>query len=268
MGEDSFFAAAAQSTKSAYTSKMADKPRAAKPKAKKGKTIDPKKVNSVETWANYFKKGYQNIVIDEDGSFVVLDPELTKTDFAAALKGTKKAIPHLMGEDYITVLADPKAPSELRAAAEIRRKAIHEVLDARIEAAKAEYEVAESNLIEANTRWRNAPDRPTRTDLAQSVAEANAAVALAEQRLRLAQAPHRYIVGYGDLKRSMLIAGSGDDRPILNTIYRIVPEVTEAPERVISRGVAAYAASNLARGKMWMAAAQMPALQITEEDTA
>lgn len=244
MGKDSFFGAAAHCAKSAFFSKMADRPRASKPKAKKGKTIDPKKVNDVQSWASYFKKGYQNIVIDEDGSFVVLDPELTKTDFAAALTGTKKAIPHLMGDDYLTVLADPKAPSELRAAAEARRKAIHEVLDARIEAAKAEYEEAETNLIEANTRWRNAPDPPTRTDLAQGVAEANAAVALAEQKLRQAQAPHRYIVGYDDLKRGMLIPGSGDDRPLKNIVYRTVPQVTDAPERVISL-VAGGAAANM-----------------------
>lgn len=205
-------------------------------KTKKGKTVDPAKVNDLETWAKYFKRGYQNVIVDEDGSFVVLDPELTKTDFPAALAGDKKPIKHLMGEDYITVLADPKSSSELRAAAEARRTQIHDSLNARINAAKLMYSEAETELLNINQRWKSAPDAPTRIVLARAVAEANSVLVTAERTLRNAQAPHRYILEYSDIPRSMLKPGSGDDRPIRNVIYRAVPEVTEAPERVITIG--------------------------------
>ena len=205
-------------------------------KTKKGKTVDPEKVNDLETWAKYFKRGYQNVVVDEDGSFVVLDPVLTKTDFPAALTGEKKPIKHLMGEDYITVLADPKSSSELRAAAEARRTQIHDALDARINAAKLAYSEAETELLNIHQRWKSAPDAGTRTILARAVGEANAALASAEHDLREAQAPHRYVLEYSDLPRSMLKPGSGDDRPIRNVIYRVVPAVTDAPERVITLG--------------------------------
>jgi len=202
-------------------------------KTKKGKTVDPDRVTDVDSWTKYFKRGYQNVVIDEDGSFVVLDPALTKTDFPAALKGVKKPIPHLMGEDYLTVLADPKSSSELRAAAEARLTQIRNELDARITASKIAYSEAETELITVNQNWKHAPDAPTRIVLAQAVAAANMAVAAAERSLRLAQAPQRYIIDYKDIPRMLLKPGSGDDRPIKNVIYRIVPQVTTVEERVI-----------------------------------
>ena len=212
-------------------------PKTKKPqKTKKGKTVDPNKVNDLETWAKYFKRGYQNVIVDEDGSFVVLDPELTKTDFPAALTGDKKSIKHLMGEDYITVLADPKTSSELRAAAEARRTQIYDALEARMNAAKLAYGEAETELLNITQRWKSAPDVPTRITLARAVAEANAALVVTERDLRNAQAPHRYILEYSDIPRSMLKPGSGDDRPIKNVIYRAVPEVTEPTERVIVIG--------------------------------
>jgi hypothetical protein len=163
---------------------------------RKGKTIKESKVVDVESWSKYYKKGYQNIVVGEDGSFLVLDAALTKTDFAAALAEPKKVIPHLMGDDYIHVLGDSSASSELRAAAEARKERITDELSARISAAKLAYSEAETTLLNTTQRWKNAPDQATRIVLAQMVAEANMAVAAAENDLRTAMAPHRYILKY------------------------------------------------------------------------
>ena len=203
---------------------------------RKGKTIDLKKVVDVETWAKYYSKGYQNVVLGEDGSFLVLDPVLTKADFPAALEDPSKVIPHLMGEDYISILADPSSSAELRAAAEASRSRIYDGLNARINAAKVAYGEAENALLNIHNQWTHAPDAPTRIVLAQAVAEANAAVAAAESTLRAALAPQRYIQKYRDIPRYLVVPGSGDDRPIKNVIYRLVPAVTEAPERVVVVG--------------------------------
>jgi hypothetical protein len=211
---------------------------------RKGKTIAEKKVVDVETWAKYFSKGYQNVVLGEDGSFLVLDASLSKTDFPAALADPKKVIPHLMGDDYISVLANPSSSAELRAAAEASKARIHDGLNARIAAAKLAYSEAETTLLNIQERWKNAPDAPTRIVLAQAVAEANAAVAAAESSLRNAQAPHRYIQKYRDIPRMLVVPGSGDDRPIKNVIYRLVPAVTEAPERVITAGAKSASPAN------------------------
>jgi hypothetical protein len=200
---------------------------------RKGKTINVEKVVSVETWAKYFARKNQNIVLGEDGSFLVLDPSLTKTDFPAALAEPAKTIPHLMGADYISVLANRASSSELRAAAEARRTELSEIRDAQVRAAKTAYTEAEGELMRSSTLWRNAPDTPSRILLAQNVVAANIAVAAAEAALRIAAAPHRYILKYSDLPRMMLHPGSGDDRPIKNVIYRYVPETTVPIERVL-----------------------------------
>lgn len=201
---------------------------------RKGKTIAESKVEDVESWAKYFKRGYQNIVRGEDGSFLVLDATLTKTDFPAALADPAKVIPHLMGDDYISVLARRYAPTQLRAAAEERRLAVTGDIDAQVAVGRTTLAEAERELLAATARWRSAPDAPSRTVAAQEVAAANAAVATADERLRTAAAPHRYIVKMRDLKRSILVPGSGDDRPVEHVIYRLVPQTTEAPERVVT----------------------------------
>jgi hypothetical protein len=207
---------------------------AAKPKTRKGKTISESKVTDLASWAKYYNK--ENIVVGEDGSFLVLDAALTKTDFPAALAAPVRVIPHLMGHDYITVLADPSAATELRAAAEARRTELVDSMEARVSATKVAYSEAETELLNATQRWANAPDAPSRIVLAQAVAAANTAVATAEKAMREAQAPHRYIKKYRDIPRMLLKPGSGDDRPIKNILYRLVPEATEAPERVVVAG--------------------------------
>jgi hypothetical protein len=218
-------------------------PVAKKGRGGRGKTIPESKVVDVASWAKYYGKKYQNIVLGEDGSFLVLDPARTKTDFAAALDDPVKVIPHLMGSDYLTVLADRSAGAELRAAAEARRNAIHEDLDARIRAAKVAYSEAEVTLLQASREWKNATNAPSRVLLAQAVAEANKAVADAENMIRTAEAPHRYIKAYRGIPRMLLNPGSGDDRPIKNILYRAVPDVTEAPERVVIVGSPARTAT-------------------------
>ena len=196
------------------------KKRAAAGETKKGKTVALDKVSDVEDWAKYFRRGYQNIVLGEDGSFLVLDPALTKTDYPAALAEPAKTIPHLMGSDYRVVLANSRASSELRAAAEAKRTEVVEDLETAAAAARVLFIDAERRLLELTQLWESAPDGPTRTIHAQRVAEANRAVMDAEKQLREALAPHRYIVRYFEPTFA----------------YRLVPETTIAPERVVVSG--------------------------------
>jgi hypothetical protein len=187
---------------------------------RKGKTIAVEKVGGVEDWAKYFRRGYQNIVLGEDGSFLVLDAALTKTDYFAALAEPAKTIRHLMGSDYRVVLANSGAPSELRAAAEAKRTEVVEDLETSAAAARVLFIDAERELLDLTRLWESAPDGPTRTIQAQRVSAANRAVMDAEKQLREALAPHRYIVRYSEP----------------SNIYRLVPESTIAPERVVVVG--------------------------------
>lgn len=206
---------------------------------KRGKTIDPSKVGDVESWLKAYSKKYLNIVIGEDGSYLVLDPVLVGKDPAAAKAAPVKNVPHLIGDDYAVVLSAVSVTShELRAAAEEKYTTLRIGIKERVAVATAVYLEVEELLLEAVANWESAPDAATRTTTAQSVGKATTAVAEAEQVLREAIYPRRYVVTDKLITRQMLVPASGDDS-ILDPIVRIVNEIAEAKDRVVLRGSAA-----------------------------
>jgi hypothetical protein len=104
---------------------------------------------------------------------------------------------------------------------------------------------AEELLLEAVANWESAPDAATRTTTAQTVGKATAALAEAEQVLREAQYPRRYVVTDKTITRQMIVPASGDDS-ILDAIEREVYEIADAKDRVVSRGSGAAAAAGAA----------------------
>lgn len=206
---------------------------------KRGKTIDPSKIGDVESWLKAYSKKYINVVLGEDGSYLVLDPVMVSSDPAAALAAPVKNIPHLMGDDYAVVLAaGVAAPNELRAAAEERYATLRAGIKERVTVATTAYLEAEELLLEAVANWESAPDAATRTTTAQTVGRATAALAEAEQTLREAQYPRRYVVTDTGITRQMLVPASGDDS-FLDPISRGVNEIANATDRVVTRGAAA-----------------------------
>ncbi len=206
---------------------------------KQGKTINPSKIGDVESWLKAYSKKYINIVLGEDGSYLVLDQVLAGRDPTAA---PVKNIPHLMGDDYAVVLAaGATAPNELRAAAEERYTTLRAGIQERVAVATVAYLEAEELLLEAVANWESAPDAATRTTTAQTVGKATAALAEAEQVLREAQYPRRYVVTDKTITRQMLVPASGDDS-ILDAIEREVYEIADAKDRVVSRGGSGAAA--------------------------
>jgi hypothetical protein len=206
---------------------------------KRGKTIDPSKIGDVESWLKAYSKKYINIVLGEDGSYLVLDPVLVGTDPTAAFAAPVKNIPHLMGDDYAVVLAaGVAAPNELRAAAEERYTTLRAGIQERVAVATVAYLEAEEQLLEAVANWESAPDAATRTTTAQTVGKATAALAEAEQVLREAQYPRRYVTTDETITRQMLVPASGDDS-FLDPIVREVYEIADAKDRVVSRASAA-----------------------------
>jgi len=215
---------------------------------KRGKTIDPSKIGDVESWLKAYSKKYINVVLGEDGSYLVLDPVMVSSDPAAALEAPVKNIPHLMGDDYAVVLAaGATAPNELRAAAEERYTTLRAGIQERAAVATVAYLEAEELLLEAVANWESAPDAATRTTTAQTVGKATAALAEAEQVLREAQYPRRYVVTDKTITRQMLVPASGDDS-ILDAIEREVYEIADAKDRVVSRGGGEAAAAAAAGG--------------------
>lgn len=217
----------------------------AAPRKRGVKTIEPPKVGDVESWLKAYSKKYANIVIGDDGSFLVLDQIEAGENLAKAKTEPVKTIPHLMGDDYAVVLsAVSVASNELRAAAEEKYTTLRSGIKERVAVATTAYLEAEDLLLEAVANWESAPDAATRTTTAQTVGKATAAVAEAEQALREAMYPRRYVVTDETITRQMLVPASGDDRFLEIPIFRGMNEIAEAKDRVVVRG--ATAAPNFA----------------------
>lgn len=209
--------------------------------ATKGRTIDPKKITNIASWAKAFGRGYINVVKNEDAEYVVLDPKKAKEDFESALAEPVKTIPHLHGADYIDILNNPRVTAELRAAAETKAENIRTEINARIIAAQLVYSQAEQELLTAVDNWRSAGDPATRTITAQAVGAASKAVAAAEAELRDAAYPHKYIKTYSDLTRGQLPPwpGIGDQRRDVPIVRAFVPATTIAADRVVASATTA-----------------------------
>lgn len=205
---------------------------------KRGKTIDPPKVSDIDSWLKAYSKKYINVVIGDDGSYLVLDPVQATEDIAAAKASPKKIIiKHLMGDDYTVVLSGvSKSSNELRAAAEEKYATLRAGIKERVAVATTAYLAAENLLLEAVGNWESAPDAATRTTTAQTVGKATAALAEAEQVLREAMYPRRYVKTEFAITRQMLLPGSGDDSFLEIPIYRGMNEISEAKDRVVLRG--------------------------------
>jgi hypothetical protein len=203
---------------------------------KRGKTIDPSKVGDVESWLKAYSKKYINVVIGDDGSFLVLDPARAAEDVVTAKEAPVKNIPHLMGDDYTVVLAAVSVSNELRAAAEEKYTTLRSGIKERVAVATTAYLEAEDLLLEAVANWESAPDAATRTTTAQTVGKATASLAEAEQVLREAMYPRRYVVTDETITRQMLVPASGDDRFLEIPIFRGINEIAEAKDRVVVRG--------------------------------
>ena len=199
---------------------------------RKGRTIDPKKITNIASWAKAFRRDYVNVAINSENQFVVLDPEASKENFGEALASPVKTIPHLYGSDYLSVLNDLHASEELRATAEEKASRIRTDINARVVAARIAFSNAEQDLLIAVDNWKSAADPATRTTTAMAVGAASRAVAEAEKELRESEYPRRYIRSYPDVTKGMINPGSGDKR-MDYVIRALVPAVNEAADRVI-----------------------------------
>ncbi len=189
-----------------------------------GRTIDPAKVTDHKTWLSAYKSGYKNVVQSETGSLLVLDPATMNVAEA-------KVIPHLRGQDYITVLGSED--SELRALAQAKREAIRNDINAATHAAQQIYVGIEQQLLEAVDAWKMADTDATRKEAAVLVGTLSTRLQEADEAVGNAAYPHRYIKAENDLPRKALNYATHDDRTIENTLYRTVIVSEDVSQRII-----------------------------------
>lgn len=196
--------------------------------SKRGRTIDPKDVTNLASWTKYFELGYKNIVVGKDGSFFVLDPALTNTDFEKALESPVVTIPHNIGDDYLAVLNSTAAPTELRAAAESTYTNLRASIKGHVDAVQVTYGAAEEEMLEAVLNWKTASDEASRAQRAIEVGRYMKTLMDAGEELRSARYPRSYIR-----------VEPRHDYPLL--CY--VPAIADARDRVV-RAAAGSAATN------------------------
>jgi hypothetical protein len=200
--------------------------------ARVGRTINPEKVTDVNSWLQYYKLKYTNIVQGTDGSLRVLDPARMAADRTEALQSAK-IIPHITGQDYIDILKTTTASPELRASAEEKRDEIRSIIDIEATTIQDTFIHVEQQLLEAVDAWKLADSDATRKEAAILVGTLTRKLQELEERLRNTQYPKRYIKSESGLPRKAIFYASHDDRT-LPTVYRIVNDATDVSQRIVS----------------------------------
>jgi len=114
-------------------------------------TVNPANVKTLDQWVTAYKK-HRNVILDVDGSFLVLDPKLVRDDPARARKEPVVKIKHTYSKDALIALAQDDT--------EIRTEALETVAKA-LEAIKKDtaeslrsFSNAEKQLLEATDAYK------------------------------------------------------------------------------------------------------------------
>jgi hypothetical protein len=198
-----------------------------------GRTIDPAKITDHKSWLSGYKSGYKNVVQDENGSLLVLDPAALAADPVAA-RESAKIIPHLRGQDYIDILRSEESTSELRALANSKRELIRDAIDAAVLTAQQTFMAVEQQLLEAVDAWKMADSVSSRKEAAVLVGTLSLKVQEADEAVRNTMYPHKYIKSENDLPRKALYYATQDDRVLENTLYRTVIVAEDISERIVN----------------------------------
>jgi hypothetical protein len=193
------------------------------------RTIDPKKVTSLERWVHYYKS-YGNIVEGPDNTFLVLDP--ASLDESAPVKtfAIGKAV------DAVTALHLENDNRAAQAAALLQDAATKRATA--VAAANDAYRAKEQQLLREVQHWKTAGEPAVRSLMADTIGILQKELSELDTARREARYPHRYILEEKRLPRMVLNYATRDERVIQNAIYRTVPQTMTISERIIEVGKA------------------------------
>jgi hypothetical protein len=171
--------------------------------------IPPANIKTLDQWIPKFGRS-KNVVLGPDGSFLVLNPDLLRTDPAAARATPAVTIPHQKGTDALIALAQgSRDPDVLDRVAEAL-----ETLGKERDAAFGAFATIEQLVLDANDAFARAKTTTQRVTAALEVAkqtqELMAAAAIYSER----KAPLRHVkVMYG-IPHKELDYTTNDERAI------------------------------------------------------
>lgn len=130
-------------------------------------TVNPSNIKTLDQWVTAYNK-HRNVVMDTDGSFLVLDPKLFREDPARARKEPVVKIKHTYSKDALIALA--QGDTEIRAEAlETVSKALEAIKKDKDEAFRS-FSNAEQQLLEATDAYKMAKTQTQRMRTLQEVA--------------------------------------------------------------------------------------------------
>jgi hypothetical protein len=189
------------------------------------RTIDPKKVTTLEKWVQY-NKSYGNVVMGPNNTFLVLDPE------SLDMENPIKTFTIGQAVDAIVAIQDSGLQEQalriLETGQEQRIAAVAEVNQA--------YREKEQELLKTILIWKTTAEAAAKSLLADSIGILQKELADLDTARRQAKYPHRYILEEKRLPRMVLNYATRDARVIQHSVYRTIPQTTLTQERILPIG--------------------------------
>lgn len=191
----------------------------------KPRTIDPKKVTSLEKWVQYHNS-YGNVIEGPNHTFQVLDPKTM--DREAPVKTFEIA----KGYDAISVLQN----EELRALHDLAAGLLQTAAGdraTRVATLNLQYKEKEQELLKQIQVWKTSSEAGTKSLLADTIGTLQKELGEIDTARREARYPHRFLLSE-KLARSKVYPATRDERLLPHAVFRTIPQTTIAKERVLT----------------------------------
>jgi len=174
-------------------------------------TVNPSNIKTLDQWVNAYKK-HRNVVLDVDGSFLVLDPKLVRDDPARARKEPVVKIKHVYSKDALIALA--RDDTEIRAEAlETVAKALEAIKKETAESLRS-FSNAEKQLLEATDAYKMARTQTQRMTTLQEVALKTKLMMDEGTKYSESRTPLRYVKMLYGIPRNHIDYTTNDERAI------------------------------------------------------
>jgi hypothetical protein len=174
-------------------------------------TVNPSNIKTLDQWVNAYKK-HRNVVLDVDGSFLVLDPKLVRDDPARARKEPVVKIKHVYSKDALIALA--QGDTEIRAEAlETVAKALEAIKKETGESLRS-FSNAEKQLLEATDAYKMARTQTQRMTTLQKVALKTKLMMDEGTKYSESRTPLRYVKMLYGIPRNHIDYTTNDERAI------------------------------------------------------
>ena len=155
-------------------------------RGQKKKTVDPKTVKDSFEWADAYKQGYKNVVLQDNGDLTIMK---TTKELDVA-----KTIPHLLGHDSTVVLAQEgeEDNEELRALAEKTQQTLYEKIEEKSVARTKQYLITERALLESIEKWQLEKEVSVRRNLAFQIGRLTSLMQQRDEQVQQAKYSNRH----------------------------------------------------------------------------